>query len=299
MTRHSVSGSVSWVRVWVHPKCRPESWSILCCDPCPWRLVVCPTDQLVGPTARNLMLVCRQLPPAAPALHLPFISWQQLGWKWGTCGIFPYSHIRPLSYFHSLTLSRSFVFCFVSSLSLSAFFLFPPPFSLFLFLSWFFLYLYLTLLFLILREQTLLYVRVFLCTQVAVMHVADHNTKTTCWGFANFLYLLEYLTIHGSRVLHVLLICYCLLSPSLPTQFIYYLPLISSHAVRLNSLSLRPAPPLSPLGEFALKQPPQFFGFFFFYNEVVIAGYQPAISVCDLSQFLSFLYLFLSFFFSF
>lgn len=114
-----------------------------------------------------------------------------------------------------------------------------------------------------------------------------------------FSIFLTYLTMCGSRVLHVLLICYCLLSPSLPTQFIYYLPLISSHALRLNSLSLslRPAPPLSPLVEFALKQPPQFFGFFFFYNEIVIAGYQPAISVCDLSQFLSFLYLFLSFFF--
>lgn len=70
--------------------------------------------------------------PAAPVLHLPFISWQQFGWKWGTCGIFPYSHIRPLSYFHSLKLSRSFVFCFVCSLS-------PRSFSFHLpFLSFYF-----------------------------------------------------------------------------------------------------------------------------------------------------------------
>lgn len=85
----------------------------------------------------------------------------------------------------------------------------------------------------------------------------------------------------------------------LPTQFTHYLPLISSHALPFNSFSLsvlllRSLPSLSSHSNNLLNS----LDFFFFYNEVVIAGYQPAISVCDLSQlFVLFIPLSFSFFF--
>lgn len=141
-----------------------------------------PTDQLVGPKARNLMLVCRQLPPQP----LPSTCHSSPGNSWdGNEEHAVYSHIPILdlslifSLTHTLFLALSFSLLSLHCLSVRFLSLSTSHFSLFISLLILFLSLSHPLVFNLARANAALRER-FLCTQVVVMHVADHNTKTTC-----------------------------------------------------------------------------------------------------------------------